>query len=102
MPFLILQLTLDSTGASRVVVFDHKVRHGDTNWHSLGKNNASKRGPLLRVHVDQSPKEALAVLQRRVPEEAEKLQQGRFQIINVGAAPTTYSQGLYAKAYMHL
>jgi hypothetical protein len=74
-----------STGASRVVVFDHKVRHAASNWHSLGKNNASKRGPLHRVHVDQSPAGALTELTRRLPEDAEELQSRRFQIINVGA-----------------
>lgn len=71
------------TGASRVVVFDHKVRHAPSNWHSLGKNNSSKRGPLHRVHVDQSPAGALTELTRRLPEDAEELQKRRFQIINV-------------------
>jgi len=84
--FPALRLHSSSTGASRVVIFDHKVRYGDTNWHGLGKDNASKRGPLLRVHVDQSPKEAQEVLKRRLPEEAAELRKKRFQIINVSAS----------------
>lgn len=69
-----------------MVVFDHKVRHAPSNWHSMGKNNASKRGPLHRVHLDQSPAGALTELTRRLPEDAEELQKRRFQIINVSAA----------------
>jgi hypothetical protein len=69
-----------------VVVFDHKVRHAPSDWHSLGKNNASKKGPLHRAHVDQSPVGALTELTRRLPDDAEELQKKRFQIINVSAA----------------
>lgn len=65
------------------MVFDHKVRHGASDWHNLGKNNASKRGPLHRVHVDQSPTGALMELKHRLPGEAAELQKKQFQIINV-------------------
>ncbi|CAK7242840.1 MAG: hypothetical protein STHCBS139747_004343 [Sporothrix thermara] len=42
------------TGASHVVVFNHKVRRGPADWHSREAGNASQRGPLHRVHIDQS------------------------------------------------
>ncbi|KAB5582277.1 hypothetical protein GE09DRAFT_1074339 [Coniochaeta sp. 2T2.1] len=77
------RLVKDVTGAVRVVVFDHKVRHAPSDWHNLGKNNASKRGPLHKVHIDQSPDGALMALEQRLPEEAEELKKRRFQIINV-------------------
>lgn len=64
-------------------MFDHKVRYAAANWHSLGKSNASKRGPLHRVHVDQSRAGALMELERRLPGEAAELQKRRLQIINV-------------------
>lgn len=71
-------------------MFDHKVRHAASNWHSLGKNNASKRGPLHRVHIDQSPAGALTELERHLPEEAGELRKKRFQIINVRSANQCY------------
>lgn len=72
-----------STGASRVVIFDHKTRHGPTNWHSLGAGNQSVRGPILRAHVDQSYAGAEFMVRWLLPDEAEDLLKRRWQIINV-------------------
>lgn len=74
----------NSTGASRVFVFDHRTRCGPSNWHSLGKGNTESRGPLLRAHVDQSYDGAEMVLRRWFPDEADDLVKRRYQIINVG------------------
>ena len=71
------------TGASRVFIFDHKTRHGPTNWHSLGPGNQAKRGPILRAHVDQSYAGAESLLRWLLPDEADKLLEKRWQIINV-------------------
>src|SRR3569833_739181 len=73
-----------STGASRVFIFDHKVRRGPSNWHKLGQNNSSKRGPLHRVHVDQSYDGAEFLVNWYLPSEASNLLKGHWQIINVG------------------
>ncbi|KAK3940177.1 hypothetical protein QBC46DRAFT_261583 [Diplogelasinospora grovesii] len=77
------QLLKDVTGASRVKIFDHKVRRGPTQWHGLGANNLANRGPVTRVHVDQSYDGAEMVLRRRLPDEADDLVTKRYQIINV-------------------
>ncbi len=75
------------TGATKVAVFDHKVRRGPTDWHKLGPGNSSKRGPLHRVHVDQSYDGAEIILRRYLPaDEAEAVlasKSRRWQIINV-------------------
>ncbi|CAK7233152.1 hypothetical protein SEUCBS140593_008507 [Sporothrix eucalyptigena] len=75
-------LLKDATGASRAFVFDHKVRRGPSDWHKLGAGNASQRGPLHRVHVDQSYDGAAFLVKWYLPEEAGALLQKRWQIIN--------------------
>ncbi|CAK7230873.1 hypothetical protein SCUCBS95973_007718, partial [Sporothrix curviconia] len=77
-----MSLLKEETGASRVFVFDHKVRRGPSDWHSLGQGNASQRGPLHRVHVDQSYDGAAFLVQWYLPDEADGLLQKRWQIIN--------------------
>ncbi|KAK8051054.1 hypothetical protein PG993_002439 [Apiospora rasikravindrae] len=78
------QMLKDVTGASWVKIFDHKVRRGPSHWHQLGENNTLSRGPLHRVHVDQSYDGAEIVLQRWFPDEANEVKAKRWQIINVG------------------
>jgi hypothetical protein len=77
------QLLKNVTGADRAFVFDHKVRRGPSNWHKLGSNNSSKRGPLHRVHVDQSYRGAEYLVGWYLPDEADELLKMRWQIINV-------------------
>lgn len=89
---------MDSTGASRVFIFDHKTRCGPSNWHSLGPGNQAKRGPILRAHVDQSYEGAEALLRWLLPAEADKLLKKRWQIINVGAIPFSFSSVTEIKA----
>lgn len=83
---------MNSTGASRVHVFDHKVRRGPTNWHSIKENNRLQKGPLRRAHIDQSYDGAYMVLKKHLPEEADSLMKKRFQIINVSTACSIYSR----------
>ncbi|ERS95096.1 uncharacterized protein SPSK_01879 [Sporothrix schenckii 1099-18] len=71
-----------ATGAARVVIFDHKIRRGPADWHARGPGNASQRGPLHRVHVDQSYDGAAFLLRWTLPDEADHLAQRRWQIIN--------------------
>ncbi|KAK8867518.1 methyltransferase-like protein [Apiospora arundinis] len=76
-------LLKQTTGASRVHIFNHKVRRGPTQWHHLGLKNLANRGPVTKTHVDQSYAGAELRLRWEFPEEADALVQKRYQIINV-------------------
>lgn len=77
------QLLQDVTGASRVHIFNHKVRRGPTHWHHLGLKNLANRGPVTKTHVDQSYDGAELRLRWELPDEADDLVQRRYQIINI-------------------
>jgi hypothetical protein len=77
------QLLKDVTGASRVHIFNHKVRRGPTHWHHLGLKNLANRGPVTKTHVDQSYAGAEMRLRWELPSEADELRKKRYQIINV-------------------
>jgi len=77
------QLLKDATGASRVHIFNHKVRRGPTQWHHLGFDNLKNRGPVTKTHVDQSYDGAELRLRWEFPGEADELVKRRYQIINV-------------------
>ncbi|RDL38508.1 Uncharacterized protein BP5553_02848 [Venustampulla echinocandica] len=77
------QLLKDITGASRIHIFNHKVRRGPTHWHHLGMKNLANRGPVTKTHVDQSYEGAELRLRWEFPEEADELVKKRYQIINV-------------------
>lgn len=77
------QLLKEVTGASRVHIFNHKVRRGPTHWHHLGLKNLANRGPVTKTHVDQSYDGAELRLRWELPEEADDLVRRRYQIINV-------------------
>ncbi len=61
-----------ATGAARVVVFDHTLRGPDM-----------PREPVLRVHNDYTEKSAPQRVRDLLPDEADKLLQGRYVFINV-------------------
>ncbi|ESK87433.1 hypothetical protein Moror_11653 [Moniliophthora roreri MCA 2997] len=69
------------TGATKVVLFDHTVRRRREGEDST---DPKKRGPVPRVHVDQTPLGAHNRVRRHLPEDeaAERLKH-RFQIINL-------------------
>ncbi|TDZ36572.1 Gibberellin cluster GA4 desaturase [Colletotrichum trifolii] len=72
------------TGATRVVIFNHQIRRGPANWHSLGERNTEHRGPLHKAHVDQSYDGAVMMARHHLGAEADGLLDGRrFQIINL-------------------
>ncbi|KAF2232005.1 hypothetical protein EV356DRAFT_272647 [Viridothelium virens] len=69
------KLLLDHVpGANRVLLFDHTIRRSNPN---------ASRGPVQRVHIDQTPKSAEARVRHHLPDEAEQLLKGRYRIINV-------------------
>ncbi|OHF03800.1 hypothetical protein CORC01_00662 [Colletotrichum orchidophilum] len=68
------------TGASRVFIFDHTIRRQLPSEATQGR---AARGPVQRVHIDQSYKAALSRVPHHLPEDADELLKGRVQIINV-------------------
>lgn len=61
-------------GAHKVFLFDHTIRRSDPD---------APRAPVQRVHIDQTPESAAQRVRYHLPEEAEKLLQGRYRIVNV-------------------
>ncbi|KAL3479571.1 hypothetical protein BJX99DRAFT_221883 [Aspergillus californicus] len=63
-------------GSHKVVIFDHTIRR---------HNPDADRQPVFFAHVDQTPHAAELRVRQSItdPEEAEKLLQGRYRIINV-------------------
>ncbi|KAH6683503.1 hypothetical protein F5X68DRAFT_22275 [Plectosphaerella plurivora] len=83
------QLYRDVTGATDVFIFGHRVRRGPSHWHSLGEGNAASRGPLHRVHVDQSYDGARLMAEKHLPanvllaERSRSPGPRRYQIVNI-------------------
>ncbi|KAF9695257.1 hypothetical protein EKO04_006764 [Ascochyta lentis] len=74
------QLLKDATGASRIHIFDHTIRRPSPTPTSTPQ----LRGPVQRVHIDQSYSAALSRVPFHLPaSDADKLLQSRVQIINV-------------------
>ena len=61
-------------GAKRVLLFDHTIRRAVPG---------ANRSPVNRTHIDQTPYSAKQRVNHHLPEEAGKLLQGRYWIINV-------------------
>lgn len=69
------KLLLDNVpGANRILLFDHTIRRAHPDAH---------RGPVTRVHIDQTAASAQARVEHHLPTEAAQLLQGRYRIINV-------------------
>ncbi|KAF2994255.1 hypothetical protein E8E13_001526 [Curvularia kusanoi] len=74
------QLLKDATGATRIHIFDHTIRRQPPGDGSISRQ---LRGPVQRVHIDQSYDAALSRVPFHLHDEADKLLQSRVQIINV-------------------
>ncbi|KAJ5668981.1 hypothetical protein N7462_010051 [Penicillium macrosclerotiorum] len=74
------KLLKDATGASKVFIFDHTIRRQSGDSRSAA---SQLRGPVQRVHVDQSYEAAKNRVTHHLPDEAHELLKGRYQIINV-------------------
>ncbi|KAL4948162.1 hypothetical protein BDW69DRAFT_189518 [Aspergillus filifer] len=79
------KLLKDATGASRVFIFDHTIRRApqDTRGQKNADPSAPLRGPVQRVHIDQSYAASANRVAHHLPDLAPKLLKGRYQIINV-------------------
>lgn len=89
-------LTTNSTGASKVSILHHLVRHAPVHPLYVKENQDAKdeesgeskiaeaiKGPVRGVHVDQSYEQVPKAVKAKHPEEAEQLLKGRFQFINI-------------------
>ncbi|EJT99789.1 hypothetical protein DACRYDRAFT_23376 [Dacryopinax primogenitus] len=71
-------------GARRTFIFDHTVRRGPEPGEKVEfGRDPSRRGPVTRAHVDQSPKAGAERVLLHLGEDAERLSKGRAQIVNV-------------------
>ncbi|KAI1259524.1 hypothetical protein F5Y18DRAFT_293518 [Xylariaceae sp. FL1019] len=78
------QLLKDVTGASKIFIFDHTIRRQAADTRSGPDAKVQLRGPVQRVHIDQSYSASLSRVPHHLPaEEATELLKGRVQIINV-------------------
>ena len=68
-----------STGAVRIYIFDHTIRRQARD----DRVGVQLRGPVRRVHIDQSYSASEQRVTHHLPDEAEELLKKRFQIINV-------------------
>ncbi|ETS77611.1 hypothetical protein PFICI_09673 [Pestalotiopsis fici W106-1] len=71
-----------TTGASKVIIFDHTYRKRDPAL-AAGENPNGREQPATLAHVDQSAIGAIGRVHRHAEEDAERLLQGRVQVINV-------------------
>ncbi|KAK7179858.1 hypothetical protein DPSP01_004591 [Paraphaeosphaeria sporulosa] len=76
------QLLKDATGASRIHIFDHTIRRQPPNRETITPDR-KLRGPVQRVHIDQSYAAAKSRVPFHLPADAEHLLKHRVQIINV-------------------
>ncbi|KAF4628249.1 hypothetical protein G7Y89_g9906 [Cudoniella acicularis] len=74
------QLLKDTTGATRVFIFDHTIRRAPVD---VRDGAIQLRGPGKRVHIDQSYRASESRVKYHLPDEADELLKKRFQIINV-------------------
>ncbi|TFK23979.1 hypothetical protein FA15DRAFT_756826 [Coprinopsis marcescibilis] len=83
------------TGAVKVVIFDHTIRR---RRPGIIDDGPTKRQPVMHVHVDQTAAAAVARVRRHLPtDEANRLLQGRFQILNLWR-PVKYTADDYPLA----
>ena len=79
-------LWFDSTGATRVHIWEHTIRREANNQKAspyTGIKSKRQQGPVRRVHIDQTQRSTHMMVQRHFPQDSERLLAGRVQIINV-------------------
>jgi hypothetical protein len=74
------RLLKDVTGADRVFIFDHTLRHRIPGQQDYGDG---PRQPATRVHVDHTAKSGPQRVRDLLPDEADELLKGRVQVINL-------------------
>ncbi|KAL4243313.1 asaB hydroxylase/desaturase family protein [Abortiporus biennis] len=74
------ELLKKEAGAKRVFIFDHTIRRKPGSQATPGQ---LLRGPVERVHIDQTFDASVARVHRHLGDEADELLKGRVRIINV-------------------
>jgi hypothetical protein len=74
------RLLKDVTGADRVFIFDHTLRHRIPGQQDYGDG---PRQPATRVHVDHTATSGPQRVRDLLPDEADELLKGRVQVINL-------------------
>ncbi|KAI0467364.1 hypothetical protein F4859DRAFT_518055 [Xylaria cf. heliscus] len=99
------QLLKDVTGASKIFIFDHTIRRQSQDSRDTKQADqkvVNLRGPVQRVHIDQSYSASLSRVPHHLPaEEAAELLKGRVQIINVWRPIKTVERDPLAVADAH-
>ncbi|KAH8109312.1 methyltransferase [Phellopilus nigrolimitatus] len=75
------ELLKRETGAKRVFIFDHTIRRNYED--SPDFRDKDFRGPVERVHIDQTFDASVARVHHHLGEDAERLLKSRVRIINV-------------------
>ena len=75
------RLVAEATGANRVVVFDHTIRH--RVFGGVDRAPGTPRQPVTSVHNDYTVKSGPQRVRDLIAEEAEALLRHRFEIVNV-------------------
>lgn len=73
-------ILLRKLGAREVYIFDHTIRRRNPG---VADDDPSRRQPVSRVHIDQTPKAAIARVVRHMGARADALLEKRWQLINV-------------------
>jgi hypothetical protein len=76
-----IDLLKETTGAKRVVIFDHTLRSRERK--TVEPMTGEAREPVLRVHNDYTVRSGPQRLRDLLPDEADELLKQRFSIINV-------------------
>jgi len=73
------ELLKKQTGAKRIFIFDHTIRRPQPP----GASEYSRRGPVKRVHIDQTYAASAERVRLHLGEDAERLLKSRVRLINV-------------------
>ena len=71
-----------STGATRVFIWDITIRRQPDDSKAPHAQSRENRGPVRRVHVDQSYDAGPERVHYELPDEAPRLLRSRYQLIN--------------------
>jgi len=77
------ELLKKEVGAKRVFIFDHTIRRNYENSSTEPEATRFVRGPVERVHIDQTFDASVARVHYHLGEDAERLLKSRVRIINV-------------------
>ncbi|KAI8978771.1 hypothetical protein BD414DRAFT_421802 [Trametes punicea] len=75
------ELLKNVTGAKRVFIFDHTIRRHSEKDGTLPRNQL--RGPVERVHIDQTYEASVKRVRQLLGDDAERLLRSRVRLINV-------------------